>query len=251
MRSTRFTPRVRFFALCVLLVGLVGAEATSAFAARPRPPVVELGTAALLAPDGRSLSVEVVARCPDRGTLLEASVTVNQPQASSRASFPLPCDDLLRPIRVTVESSGAAFTLGQAQVTARVVVKRGKTQQAEDSELVSVQPEVAVQLASTALLQNGGAAVLIDVTVACPVGATGLSSSDVTIGQDQPGGIAGGVANYLPQCDGQPHTFTIRVASTTGRPFLLGSALATAFAAVEAAGNPFLGVDQKTIQIVS
>jgi hypothetical protein len=251
MRSHRHLSRLRWLALVVLLVGLVGAFAPSASAARPRPPVVELGSAALLAPDGRSLSIEVIARCPDRGTLVEASVTVDQPQASGRASFPLPCDDLLRPFRVTVESSGAAFTLGQAQATATVIVKRGKTQQAQDSELVSVQPEVAVQLANTALLQDGGVAVLIDLTVACPVGATGLSSSDVTIGQDQPGGIAGGVANYVPQCDGQPHTLTIRVPASTQRLFLPGSALATTFAAVEAGGNPFLGVDQKTIQIVS
>jgi len=249
MRSHWYLSRLRWLALVVVLVGLVGAFAPSASAARPRPPVVELGSAALLAPDGRSLSIEVIARCPERGTLLEASVSIVQPQASGRASFPLPCDDLLRPFRVTVESSGAAFTLGQAQATATVVVKRGKTQQAQDSELVSVQPEVAVQLANTALLQDGGAAVLIDLTVACPIGATGLSSSDVTIGQDQPGGIAGGVANYVPQCDGQPHTLTVTVPASQ-RPFQAGSALATTFAAVAAGGNEFLGVDQRTIQIV-
>ena len=251
MRNRTFLSRLRWLALVVLLVGLVGAAPPWASAARPRPPVVELGTAALLAPDGRSMSVEVIARCPDRGTLVEASVTIAQPQASGRASFPLPCDDLLRPFRVAVESSGAAFTLGQAQVTATVIVKRGKTQQAQDSELVLVQPSVIVQLATTALLQDGGAAVLIDVTVACPVGATGLGSSDVVVGQDQAGGLAGGVTNYLPRCDGQPHTLTIRVPATTGRLFRPGSALATTFAAVEAGGNEFLGVDQKTIQIVT
>jgi hypothetical protein len=51
-------------------------------------------------------------------------------------------------------------------------------------------------------------------------------------------------------CDGQPHTLTIRVATSQGL-FRTGSALATTFAAVEAGGNPFLGVDQKTIQIVT
>jgi hypothetical protein len=248
MRSTRFLPRVGWLALAALLVGLVGAP--SASAARPRPPVVELGSAGLLAPDGRSMSVEVIARCPERSTLVEATVTISQPQATGRASFPLTCDDLLRPLRVTVESSGAPFALGQAQATATVIVKRGKTEQAQDSETLLVQPNVVVELASTALLQNGGEAVLIDVTVACPAGATGLPSSDVIIGQDQPGGLAAGVANYVPICDGQRHTLTLRVQASQGL-FRTGSALATTFAAVEAGGNEFLGVDQKTIQIVT
>lgn len=251
MRSHKLLGRARWFALTVLLVGLVGADATSAFAARPRPPVVHLGSAALLAPDGRSMSVEVIASCPERSTLVEAFVTVSQPPASGRASFPVPCDDLLRPLRVTVHSSGAPFTLSDAQGTATVIVNRGKTQQAQDSESLFVQPSVEVTLASTALLQNGGEAVLIDVTVACPVGAVGLASSDVGVGQDQVGGLAAGVANYVSRCDGQPHTLSIRVTATTGRLFQTGSALATTFAAVAAGGNEFLGVDQKTIQIVN
>jgi hypothetical protein len=251
MRSNKLLRRVRWFALTVVLVGLVGANATSAFAARPRPPVVDLGSAALLTPDGRSMSVEVIAMCPERSTLVDAFVTISQPQASGRASFPLPCDDLLRPVRVTVQSSGAPFTLADAQGTATVIVKRGQTQQVQDSELLFVQPSVVVTLANTALLQDGGEAVLIDVTVACPVGAIGLSSSDVTIGQDQVGGLAGGRASYVPTCDCEPHTLSIEVSTTTGRLFRTGSALATTFAAVAAGGNEFLGVDQKTIQIVS
>jgi hypothetical protein len=250
MRSHRFSRRFSWTVLTVLTIGLIGAVALPASAARSRPPIVELGTAALLAPDGRSLSVEVIARCPERSTLVEASVTVSQPQASGRASFPLTCDDQLRPLRVTVESSGASFTLGQAQATATVTVKRGKQEQAQDSELLTVQPNAVVELATTALLQEGGAAVLIDLTVACPVGAIGLASSDVTVGQEQVGGIAGGVATFLPICDGQRHLLTVRVPARQ-QLFQAGSALATTFAAVEAGGNAFLGVDQKTIQIVT
>ena len=249
MKSIIDLRRVRAFTLIALL-GLLVVGAPSAWAAPPRPPVVELGTAAGLAPDGRSMSIEVIARCPERGTLLEATVTVSQPQATGGGSFPLTCDDLLRPFRVTVESTGAPFRLGEAQVSASVIVKRGKTQQARDSELVQVQPLVVVELASSALLQDGGMAVLINLTVACPVGAIGLDSSDVSVGQDQTGVFAGGVADYVPTCDGQRHTLTIRVPATQGS-FRTGSALATTFAAVEAGGNPFLGVDQKTIQIVT
>jgi hypothetical protein len=250
MGSNWFARRIGWLAPAVLLVGLVGGGAVPATAAPPRPPVVVLGPAALLAPDGRSLSVEVIARCPTKGTLVEASVTASQPQATGRTSFPLTCDDLLLPRRVTVHSSGAPFTLGEAQATATVTVKRGKLQTAQDSERVLVEPSVEVELADTALLQNGGAALLIDVTVACPVGAIGLDSSDVVIGQDQPGGLAAGRATYVPVCDGQPHTFAIGVRTSQGL-FRTGSALATTFAAVEAGGNPFLGVDQETIQIVT
>jgi hypothetical protein len=249
MRSVIGARRVRGFIL-VALLGLLLGGAPSAWAAPPRPPVVELGTAAGLAPDGRSMSIEVIARCPERATLLEAAVTVSQPQATGRGSFPLTCDDLLRPFRVTVQSTGAPFQLGEAQVTASVIVKRRKTQQAQDSELVQVQPLVIVELASSALLQDGGRTVSIDLTVACPVGAIGLASSDVSVGQDQAGVFAGGVANYVPTCDGQRHTLTIRVPATQGL-FRPGSALATTFAAVEGGGNPFLGVDQRTIQIVA
>jgi hypothetical protein len=251
MGSDKLARRVRWLALVVLLVGLVGGDATSAIAARARPPVVVLGTAALLAPDGRSMSVEVIASCPERSTLVDAFVTISQPQASGRASFDVPCDDLLRPFRVTVQSSGDAFTLGEAQGTATVIVKRGKTQQVQDSQLLGVQPRVVVALANTAQLLDGGQAVSIDVTVACPVGAVGLASSDVTVGQDQPGGLAAGVASYVPTCDGQSHTLSIRVAATTPRLFQTGSALATTFAAVRFGGNDFLGVDQRTIQIVN
>ena len=177
-------------------------------------------------------------------------MTVSQPQATGRASFVLPCDDLLRPVRVTVHSNGAPFTLGQAQASASVTVKRGKIQQAQDLERLDVQPSVLVELAATALLQNGGQAVLIDVTVACPVGATGLDSSDVGIGQEQPGGLAAGRTNYVPElrrAAAYAHDPSCRV--TGALPG--GNALATTFAAVEAGGNPFLGVDQKTIQIVT
>jgi hypothetical protein len=87
MRSVIDLRRVRAFTLIVLL-GLLVVGAPSAWAAPPRPPVVELGTAAGLAPDGRSMSIEVIARCPEKGTLLEAAVTVSQPQATGLGRFP-------------------------------------------------------------------------------------------------------------------------------------------------------------------
>jgi hypothetical protein len=43
-------------------------------------------------------------------------------------------------------------------------------------ETLDVQPTVLVELGETAQLETGGGAVAIDVTVACPVGTTGLQS---------------------------------------------------------------------------
>jgi hypothetical protein len=59
---------------------------------------------------------------------------------------------------VTVSSSGAAFQLGETQVSASVVVERGRTMPADDSQVVPVRPTVLVALAETARLESGGGA---------------------------------------------------------------------------------------------
>ena len=87
-----------------------------------------------------------------------------------------------------------------------MLIKRGRTEQTQDSQVVRVEPTVLVDLADTALLQDAGQAVLIDVTAACPVGATGQQSY-VNVSQGQ----ASGNGLYLPTCDGQRHTFTVSV----------------------------------------
>jgi ABC-type transporter Mla MlaB component len=79
----------------------------------------------------------------------------------------------LRMFTVVVPSTGGTFELGEALATASVTIKRGRTERAQDSQVVQVQPTVFVDLADTARLESGGGAVLIDVTVACPVGANG------------------------------------------------------------------------------
>ena len=109
-----------------------------------------------------------------------------------------------------------------------------------------MQPTVFVDLADTARLESGGVAVLIDVTVACPVGTNGrLSAVNVSQGQ-----TASGNGTYTPICDGQQHTFTVRVPASQG-VYQVGDARALTFANIEHGGNGFYGVDDSPVQIVS
>jgi hypothetical protein len=238
--------RHRALTLAGVAIVLVLGSAVSA-GARPAParPTVDLGSAGGLAPDGRSVRVEVIASCPERWIVLEATVTVSQPQASGTAPFPLTCTGGARPFTVTVQSNGDPFRLGDAQATAIVRIQRGRTEQAQDSQVIQVDPTVFVELADTASLVGAGEAVLINVTTACPVGSNGQESY-VNVSQGQ----ALGNGTYLPICDGQLHTVTVRVQAAQGL-FRLGSARALSFAFVEEGGDSFSGVDDNPIQIVA
>jgi hypothetical protein len=245
MERSRGVKRVLGLGLTCLVCLVVAIGALPAMAGPAQGPTVDLGTAAGLAPDGRSLVVDVIASCPERWTVVQATVTVSQPQASGQGSFPLACIGSARPFSVTVRSSGAAFRLGQAQATALVVIRRGRTDQAQDSEAVSVDPTVTIDLAGTAVLEGGGGAVSIEVAVACPVGANGQQSYvSVSQGETRGNGI------YVPICDGAGHSFNIRVQATQGL-YRLGAARALSFAFVEEGGDSFSGLDDQPIQIVA
>jgi hypothetical protein len=230
-----------------LVIGLVGTSAAAPAEARPSTrPVVDVQSAAGLSPDGGSITVQVLASCPERWTVVEAVVAVSQPEASGQASFPLTCIGSLRMFTVVVPSTGGTFVLGEALATASVTIQRGRTESAQDSQVVQVQPTVFVDLADTARLESGGGAILLDVTVACPVGATGQESR-VGVWQGQ---TTFGSGTYVPICDGQRHTLTVRVQASQGA-FQTGGAQALTFADVEHQGQSFSGVDESSVQIVS
>jgi hypothetical protein len=243
--ESAFARRVCAFTLALVIVLLgVGASAE----ARVSPGLsVDLHSAGGLAPDGSSITVSVIASCPERSTVVEAVVTVSQPQASGRGSFPLTCIGSLRNFTVVVPSGGGTFQLGEAHATASVTIKRGKTESAQDSQVIDVQPTVSVDLADTAQLESGGGAVSIGVTVACPVGATGSAESYVNVTQGQ---TASGAGRYVPICDGQQHTFIVRVVASQGS-YTAGAARALTFAVVEHDGIATSGVDDSPVQIVS
>lgn len=248
----RAVARHRMKALMVALAvalpaaGLVAGGAAAPARAHASPsPVVIIHSAGALAPDGRSITMQVLASCPVRWTVVRAVVAVSQPQAAGEASFSFPCISSLRGFTVVVPATTGTFVLGDAQATASVTIQRGKTQTTRVSELVDVQPSVLVDLADTARLERGGGAVVIDVTVACPVGVT-PEESYVNVAQDQ---TAQGTRTYLPICDGLPHTFTLRVPATQG-VFHEGSGRALTFAVVSHEGIATAGVDDIPVQIV-
>jgi hypothetical protein len=237
--------RIRALAL-IGAIAFVVAGATAPAGARPSPgPTVDIQSAAGLAPDGQSMTVQVLASCPERWTVVDAFVTVSQPQASGQATFSFPCIGSLRMFSVVVQSAGGTFQLGRAQATASVVIQRGRTQRAQDSELLFVQPAVFVELADTAQLESGGGALTIAVTVACPVGAS-PQQSYVNVSQGQ----TNGNGNYVPVCDGSPHTFAVSVQASRGT-YQPGEAQALTFAVVEHDGNGFAGVDDERVTLVS
>jgi hypothetical protein len=213
-------------------------------AARPgQSPSVDVQSAAGLAPDGSSLTVQVLASCPERWTVVEAAVNVSQPQASGRGSFSLPCIGSPRMLTIVVTSTGGAFELGRADVIATLTVKRGKTETATDFESVFVQPIVLADIAGTARLESGGAALTINVTVACPAGASGAQSY-VNVSQGQ----AIGRGLYTPLCDGASHTFPVRVHAAQGA-YQAGPASALTFAAAVHDGIAFFGIDEQPVVI--
>jgi hypothetical protein len=237
----------RALALTAVIV-LLGAGAAATATARASPgPTVDTQSFAGLAPDGRSIGVQVLASCPERWTVVEAVVAVSQPQASGRASFPLTCIGSIRPFRVVVPASVGTFELAPAQVTASVVIERGRTERTQDSETLNVQPTVLVELGETAQFETGGGAVVIDATVACPVGTTGLQSR-VNVSQQ---GRVSGNGVYTPVCDGTRHTFSVRVEASSGT-YETGIAQALTFADVAFGGAVFSGVDDDgALEIVS
>jgi hypothetical protein len=243
--------QMRTVALSRTLSGLIALVALVAAAvpagARVAPvPSVDVHSAGL-APDGQSIGVHVLASCPERWTVVEAVVTVRQPGASGQASFPLSCIGDVRSFPVIVPSGGGAFQLGEAHVTASVVIQRGRTMRADDSQVVSVDPSVFVELAGTAQLESGGGAVVMDVAVACPAGTNGVQSSLVV---SQAGQVIGG-STYVPICDGSSHTFTVRVEATEGA-YQPGIAQALTFANIEHQGQAFYGIDDDgALEIVS
>jgi hypothetical protein len=106
--------------------------------AAPRPKAwVEVADAAALAPGGQSVTIDVTASCARRWQVLEAFVSISQPQAFGTAGVPLTCTGRAQTFAVTVTSLDAAFQPGGALASAFVLIeRRGQTQQAQDSEAI-------------------------------------------------------------------------------------------------------------------
>jgi hypothetical protein len=106
----------------------------------PKPRVsVEVADTATLGPGGQTVSIEVTASCARPWQVLEAFVTVSQPQAMGMGGIPLTCTGRPQTFTVTVTSFGSAFEPGAAQASAFVLIeRRGETQQGQDSEVIQI-----------------------------------------------------------------------------------------------------------------
>ena len=128
------------FGLAVAAVALLPVALAAPADAAPRSRVsVEIADIATLGADGQTVSIEVTASCARRWQVLEAFVTVSQPQADGMGGFPLTCTGRPRSFTVTVTSFDQAFVPGDAQASALVLVeRRDDTREAQDTEVVSV-----------------------------------------------------------------------------------------------------------------
>lgn len=215
-----------------------------ASAHRTELSVEVLSEQASLAPDGRSMSFHIATRCDRKWTIVEATVSATQSQASGEGSFTPTCNRIPTVVGVTVPALDGVFQTGPAEVRAVLVVQQSKTKQAQDSASLRIRPSVSVVLADQAVLQGDGS-VRIDFTVTCPRSAVG-QGGQVRIYD----GRVVGTGTFEPTpCDTLPHTVSVRVASTAGS-FQVGSAEAEAFASVQEGGDVFPGGDLRTIQIV-
>jgi hypothetical protein len=207
--------------------------------------MVELHSPAGLAPDARSVSVELTAICPENRTVEQADVSVVQPQASGRVALPVLCNGTARFVTVDVPSDGGEFVTGSAQVSAFLAVRQGRLKEVRDSAQVLVEPLVRVTVASEARLDGGGEAVLIDVTAACPASSAG-QLSDVSVFKYP----ANGTGTFTPTCDGRPHTVTVTVPAANGA-FSVGSGFASSTVRVQENGVTYSGRDFHDVEIRS
>jgi hypothetical protein len=129
-------------ALLAAIVAALGTAIAAPADADPKPKVtVEIAPTATLAEGGQAVIVAVTASCARNWQVLEAFVTVSQPQADGMGFFPLICTGRDQTFTVTVQSLDAAFEQGQAQASALVLIlRRDQTQQAQDSAALQILP---------------------------------------------------------------------------------------------------------------
>jgi hypothetical protein len=232
----------------LILVGLVGllvAGGAQAASAHRTPLSVQIiSDQASLAPDGGSMTFYLETVCDRTWTIVEASVTVTQPQASGTGPFTPTCGRIPYNVLVTVPATSGTFQTGPAEATAVLVVQQGPTKRSQDSATLRVRPDVSVNLADQGVLEGDGA-VRINVTVTCPRVAVGQGGYV----QIYDGRIVGTGTFGPTPCDTLPHTVSVRVASSEGS-FQVGTAEAFASASATEGGDVFGGFEFTTIEIV-
>lgn len=238
--------RVRRLGVAGLAVVLVLGGAQAAGAHRTELAVEIVSDQGTISPDGSSITFNLATTCDMKWTIVTAQVSVVQAQASGEASFTPRCARLSYGLSVTVPALDGTFQTGDTQVSALLVVQQGKTKEASDSAPLRARPSVSAELADEAILDDGGGAVLIDITVTCPRTSAGRGG-EIRIYDGQ----VVGTGSFGPTaCDALPHTTSVRVETSEGT-FRVGSAEAFAVASIEEGGDIISGGDLRTIQIVN
>jgi hypothetical protein len=136
-RRRRLAASVGFVAA---MVGSLSVASVAPAGAAPKPRVsVEVADTATRGGDGQTVVVVVTASCAPQWQVLEALVTISQPQATGMGGIPLSCTGRPQTFTVTVTSFGLAFEPGDARASAFVLIeRRGQTQQAQDSEVIQL-----------------------------------------------------------------------------------------------------------------
>jgi hypothetical protein len=247
MRRTLVARRGRRLTFAGLSCVLAAIAVSPVEAHRTDLSVDVVSVQATLAPDGRSITFDIETRCDRKATVVTARAAVSQAQASGEGSFTPNCNRLSSGVRVTVPALNGTFQTGDAQVSVTLVVRQGSTKEARDSALLRVRPSVGLLLADRAVLEDGGRAARIDVSVTCPMTST-ARGGQVAIYQSP---TVAGTGTFGPTpCDGVTRTLSVRVVTSQGS-FQVGSAEAEAFTEVEEGGDLFPTSDIRTIQLVS
>ena len=249
--------RVRKIQVAAVMAAALMVASTATVAARkpspPPPPPPPSGSAptitiaptATLEPDQVYANIDVTVTCAVGSTFTNGWTYILQNDRGGSGTFTSTCTGTPQVARSRVVN-GNRFTLGNWTARAFVrVSKNGQQTQVEASRTITLVPGVTVRIADQGQLTgtSGGGAKLA-VAIACPMGATGQSSS-VTLTQ----GTASGSASFTPICDRQTRTLVLSF-TASGGTFHTGSANATASASVGFNGGSFSGGDSRAVTIL-
>ena len=246
--------RVQVAALVAVAL-IIGSAATVAAGKPPKPapppppsgspPTITIAPTATLEPDQVYANIDVTVTCAVGSTFTNGWIYILQNDRGGSGTYTSTCTGSPQVARSRVVN-GNRFTLGNWTARAFVrVTNNGQQTQVEASRQITLVPGVSVRIADQGQLTGtSGGGAKIAVAVACPMGATGQSSS-VTVTQ----GSASGSASFTPICDRQTQTVVLSV-DASGGTFHTGSANAGASASVGFNGGSFSGTDSRAVTIL-
>ncbi len=254
MRSPISSRVGKVLVAAVMAMALMVASTAAAAGKPPKPappppsgsaPTITIAPTATLEPDQVYANLDVTVTCAVGSTFTNGWTYILQNDRGGSGTFTSTCTGTPQVARSRVVN-GNRFTLGNWNARAFLrVTRNGQVTQVEASRQITLVPSVTVRIADQGQLTgtSGGGAKLA-VAVACPVGATGQSSS-VTLTQ----GPASGSASFTPICDRQTRTLVLSF-TASGGTFQTGIANAAATASVGFNSGSFSGTDSRAVTVL-